>query len=278
MIFISALSRAVFSRHLWLTICAVLRAMLNTQKLMAPSPESQELNLLSIGNSSYLQQQRNAKADSQTVEASEDSPLYTYSSKWWLTSMRRLGTKSLWSLMSISIWLQEQVPAGKFYAIESVDVFELRNTRIIAIMLGRLQMSVQESIDTYLRLADTVFSKIHYLPVNLRLNTQGRLNHQALEEAIRNILRDKGLPEDTKLKNDDKYACKVYDFFSFPIYTETLKLIYLLALSALYDMAPTRSSNFRRIKLPVWIAKSLTVQLSSKRAARRRQLQHTLSL
>ena len=145
-------------------------------------------------------------------------------------------------------------------------------------MLGRLQMSVQESIDTYLRLADTVFSKIHYLPVNLRLNTQGRLNHQALEEAIRNILRDKGLPEDTKLKNDDKYACKVYDFFSFPIYTETLKLIYLLALSALYDMAPTRSSNFRRIKLPVWIAKSLTVQLSSKRAARRRQLQHTLSL
>lgn len=55
--------------------------MLTTQKMMAPFPENKELNLLSIGNISYLPRQRNAKADLQTVEASEDSPLYTYSSK-----------------------------------------------------------------------------------------------------------------------------------------------------------------------------------------------------
>ena len=77
-------------------------------------------------------------------------------------------------------------------------------------MLGRLQMDVQECIDIYLELADTVFSKVHLLPTNLRGRTHGRYNQDALEQAIINILERKKLPPNSLFKNEDQLACKVF--------------------------------------------------------------------
>ncbi|KAK4692774.1 hypothetical protein P7C71_g4499, partial [Lecanoromycetidae sp. Uapishka_2] len=77
-------------------------------------------------------------------------------------------------------------------------------------MLGRLRMDVQECIDTYLEMADGVFSKVHHLPVNLRGRTHGRYNQDALREAIEHVVEDKGFSKDALLKDDDPYACKAF--------------------------------------------------------------------
>lgn len=82
---------------------------------------------------------------------------------------------------------------------------------IIAIMFGRLPMEVQQCIDVYLELAGSVFSKVHTLPIKLlKGKPNGRYNSQALEDAILKLLEDKKLAPNTLLKDDDKYACKVF--------------------------------------------------------------------
>ena len=80
---------------------------------------------------------------------------------------------------------------------------------IIAIMLGRLRMDVQECIDIYLELADEVFSKVHILPVNLRGRTHGRYNQEGLSDAVVNLLVSKQMSQETLLKEQDPFSCKV---------------------------------------------------------------------
>lgn len=112
---------------------------------------------------------------------------------------------------------------------------------LIAIMLGRLRMSVDECIIAYTELADIVFTKkslpidwwssFFRLPANYRL--QGRFDTEALKNAIIKITqqaldkenREKGLtPEqiaalpdrkrnggEALLRDDDIDACKVSD-------------------------------------------------------------------
>ena len=77
-------------------------------------------------------------------------------------------------------------------------------------MLGRLRMDVQECIDVYLEMADQVFSKVHRSPVSLHGRTRGRFNQDALKEAIEKVLRRKGLPDMTLLKDNDPYGCKTW--------------------------------------------------------------------
>ena len=83
--------------------------------------------------------------------------------------------------------------------------------RIIAVMLGRLRMDVQECIRIYLQLAESVFSKVHYVPIHL-LNgrTKSRYNQEALESAIRRILEERNMSPNTLLKDEDPYSCKVH--------------------------------------------------------------------
>ena len=80
---------------------------------------------------------------------------------------------------------------------------------IIAIMLGRLKMDVDECIGVYLELVDRIFSKTHTLPVSLMGKTKERYSSSELESAIDQILQKKGLSSHTLLKNDDPHACKV---------------------------------------------------------------------
>jgi patatin-like phospholipase/acyl hydrolase len=78
---------------------------------------------------------------------------------------------------------------------------------LIAVMLGRLRMTVDECIVAYTSLSDKVFEKkSHRVKINGKL--QGRFDAAALEVGIKQILQDRGLGEDELLKDVDA-VCKV---------------------------------------------------------------------
>lgn len=76
--------------------------------------------------------------------------------------------------------------------------------RLIAIMLGRLRMSVEDCIDAYAKLSGEVFQKDHHLPVKLNGQLRARFNSKALENAIKHIIRsqDPDRNENLLMKED----------------------------------------------------------------------------
>jgi len=78
---------------------------------------------------------------------------------------------------------------------------------LIAVMLGRLRMTVDECIDAYTTLSDRVFEKKSHR-VNLRGKLQGRFDSAELERAVNDIIASRGLGEDALLKDTDS-SCKV---------------------------------------------------------------------
>lgn len=78
---------------------------------------------------------------------------------------------------------------------------------IIAIMLGRLEMDVDECIEAYASMFETIFSK-KGLPVNMWGKIKGRFDSSILKDCIRKILTERGLSEG-ELLNDGKERCKV---------------------------------------------------------------------
>ncbi|KAL9622167.1 MAG: hypothetical protein Q9160_003510 [Pyrenula sp. 1 TL-2023] len=81
---------------------------------------------------------------------------------------------------------------------------------IIAIMLGRLKMSIDECIKAYANLSDRVFRKKHRRIDLKNGNLQGRFDAQELEKAIKEIIVERRLPEDELLKDSPGAPCKVF--------------------------------------------------------------------
>jgi patatin-like phospholipase/acyl hydrolase len=78
---------------------------------------------------------------------------------------------------------------------------------LIAIMLGRLQMTVSECIEEYKRPSPAIFTKLHHRSLKGRL--QGRFNHKTLEDGIRALLERRNLDPETLFKGDLKDSkCK----------------------------------------------------------------------
>ena len=75
-------------------------------------------------------------------------------------------------------------------------------------MLGRLRMSVDESIDAYLSLSDRIFRKKRHR-VTVKGNIQGRFDSEELARAVKEVIKKQGLQEDTLLKDAPEAACKV---------------------------------------------------------------------
>ncbi|KAH6986805.1 acyl transferase/acyl hydrolase/lysophospholipase, partial [Ilyonectria destructans] len=71
---------------------------------------------------------------------------------------------------------------------------------LIAIMLGRPRMTVDECITAYTSLSDKVFEKKSHR-VNANGQLQGRFDTVALEQAVKQILVDNGHSEDALLKD-----------------------------------------------------------------------------
>jgi hypothetical protein len=75
-------------------------------------------------------------------------------------------------------------------------------------MLGRLKMSVGDCITAYLSLFDRVFCKARHR-VTVRGQVQGRFDADELVLAIKEVVRQQGLPEDALLKDVPEAGCKV---------------------------------------------------------------------
>lgn len=80
---------------------------------------------------------------------------------------------------------------------------------LIAVMLGRLRMNIDECIDAYLSLSDRIFRKNRHR-VTARGNIQGRFDSEELARAVKEVVTGKGLQEDALLKDGSDEACKVF--------------------------------------------------------------------
>jgi patatin-like phospholipase/acyl hydrolase len=78
---------------------------------------------------------------------------------------------------------------------------------LIALMLGRLRMTVDECIEAYLELMPTVFEKTKHRYSVSKRKLQGRYDGKALEDGVKRILVKQDRTPDEPLK-DPGSLCK----------------------------------------------------------------------
>ena len=78
---------------------------------------------------------------------------------------------------------------------------------LIAIMLGRLQMTVDNCIDAYVSLSNRVFHKPRHC-IAIKGNDQANVKSEELERAIKEMVVKQGLEEGALFK-DIEAKCKV---------------------------------------------------------------------
>jgi hypothetical protein len=85
---------------------------------------------------------------------------------------------------------------------------------LLAIMLGRLHMSIDECEEVYVELAQKIFvpnrSQANIVGQAYDfVNVRGKFSSEALEAGIKNAVRSKGISEDQLFDNLEDDGCKV---------------------------------------------------------------------
>ena len=80
---------------------------------------------------------------------------------------------------------------------------------LIAIMLGRLKMSVDACMDAYVSMADRIFAKKRHR-LTLLGQVQGRFDSEELEKCVKEVLLRLGMGPDALLRDDSSAKCKVF--------------------------------------------------------------------
>ncbi|GKZ38941.1 hypothetical protein AbraIFM66950_011546 [Aspergillus brasiliensis] len=80
---------------------------------------------------------------------------------------------------------------------------------LIAIMLGRLEMDIDQCINAYKRLSTHVFARKRLLPVGGNLRRQSKYDGRRIETAMKAILHELGYEDDILLR-EPANSCKVY--------------------------------------------------------------------
>jgi hypothetical protein len=82
---------------------------------------------------------------------------------------------------------------------------------LIAIMLGRLEMDIDECIKAYIEMSDRIFQKKRLL-LGWNGDIQGRFDTAELESSIKRMIFEKKGNIDEKMRPDtpEPDACKVY--------------------------------------------------------------------
>jgi patatin-like phospholipase/acyl hydrolase len=85
---------------------------------------------------------------------------------------------------------------------------------LIAIMLGRLKMNIEDCITAYLQLSQEVFQprrrSLNFLgKANDVLRVRGRFDSEALRKGIQRVVMEAGEDGDAKLKVEDEPKCRV---------------------------------------------------------------------
>jgi patatin-like phospholipase/acyl hydrolase len=117
------------------------------------------------------------------------------------------GLSSLMILQQLMVMINPESPP------KPCDYFDMiggtSTGGLIAIMLGRLKMKIDECINAYTSLSDKIFEKkAHRAKINGKL--QGRFDSAGLERAVKQILVGRGLNQDTLLRDSPDAPCKVF--------------------------------------------------------------------
>lgn len=126
-----------------------------------------------------------------------------------LLSLDGGGVRGLSSLMILKKLMENIYPDDPPKPCDYFDMIGGTSTGgLIALMLGRLKMSVEESIDAYKKLLPSTFTHIHHR-VNRRGTLQGRFDHDALEKGIQELIEKRGLDKDALMKEpSNSMACR----------------------------------------------------------------------
>ncbi|EMD96375.1 hypothetical protein COCHEDRAFT_1167485 [Bipolaris maydis C5] len=120
------------------------------------------------------------------------------------------GVRGLSALMILEQLMEAVNPDAPPKPCDYFDMIGGTSTGgLIAIMLGRLKMSVADCITAYLSLSDRVFRKTRHR-VTVKGQIQGRFDAEELARAIKEVVKQQGLQEDALLKDEPTSTCKVF--------------------------------------------------------------------
>ncbi|KFY32151.1 hypothetical protein V493_00462, partial [Pseudogymnoascus sp. VKM F-4281 (FW-2241)] len=126
------------------------------------------------------------------------------------------GLSTLYILKSIMDRLNhERKKTASLPPVKPCEVFDLiggtSTGGLIAIMLGRLEMDVDECIAAYSDLAAAVFGeKLTQVPVNIKGKIKPRFDSAKLESAIRKAVIRSGVSETDLLDNGTERGCRTF--------------------------------------------------------------------
>ncbi|CAN9193253.1 unnamed protein product [Alternaria alternata] len=120
------------------------------------------------------------------------------------------GVRGLSALMILEQLMEAVDPDAPPKPCDYFDMIGGTSTGgLIAVMLGRLKMSVADCITVYLSLSDRVFRKTRHR-VTVKGQVQGRFDADELARAIKEVVKQQGLKEDALLKDAPEAGCKVF--------------------------------------------------------------------
>jgi patatin-like phospholipase/acyl hydrolase len=128
--------------------------------------------------------------------------------KLCLLSLDGGGVRGLSSLFILKQLMESVNPDKPPRPCDHFDMIGGTSTGgLIALMLGRLGLTVDECIQEYADLARKVFTKLHHR-INVKGKVQGRFNHVAIEDGVRGLLQRMGLEENALLFDPTDPPCK----------------------------------------------------------------------
>ncbi|KAF2625508.1 FabD/lysophospholipase-like protein [Macroventuria anomochaeta] len=120
------------------------------------------------------------------------------------------GVRGLSALMILEQLMEAVDPDAPPKPCDYFDMIGGTSTGgLIAVMLGRLRMSVADCITAYLSLSTRVFRKSRHR-VTVKGQIQGRFDSEELARAVREVVKQQGLQEDALLKDEPNTVCKVF--------------------------------------------------------------------
>ncbi|USP73984.1 FabD/lysophospholipase-like protein [Curvularia clavata] len=120
------------------------------------------------------------------------------------------GVRGLSALMILEKLMEAVNPDAPPKPCDYFDMIGGTSTGgLIAVMLGRLKMSVGDCIDAYVLLSKRVFRKTRHR-VTIKGQVQGRFNAEELARAIKEVVKQQGLKEDALLRDEPNAPCKVF--------------------------------------------------------------------
>ena len=115
------------------------------------------------------------------------------------------GLASLYLLKQVLSYVGNPMPCDFFDMICGTSTGGL-----IAIMLGRLEMSVDDAIYAFTRLMGESFKKDKLMPFNFKGKVQARYSTDALETSIKNLIKERNLPQDALMRVPGTPRCKTF--------------------------------------------------------------------